>query len=92
TEGPAERRLFDSLDAGETISPVEVARDRFIWGTPDDVAGEVERYRQLGCSDFGIAFGGGMTTHSWQHRTPDDYDDLVDAITLFGREIIANYR
>lgn len=92
TEGPEERRLFERLDAGEQLSPADIARDRFIWGTPDDVVAEVGRYRELGCDEFGIAFGGGMTTTSWQHRTADDYEDLTAAITLFGREVIDQLR
>ena len=33
TEGPNEKQLFERLDGGENLSPVEVARDRFIWGS-----------------------------------------------------------
>ena len=88
TEGPNERRMFERIDAGETLDPIEVARDRFLWGSPDEVIPEIAEYARLGAAVMGVSFSGGMTTARWEHRSTTDYGDFLDAIELFGREII----
>jgi len=92
TEGPNERRMFERLDRGETLSAQEVAGDRFMWGSPDDVIPEIEKYAQLGPSVMGVSFSGGMTTARWEHRAPNDSQDYLRAIQVFGEEVIPAFR
>jgi hypothetical protein len=88
TEGPAERELFDRIDRGEKLSAVDVARDRFMWGTPDELISEIREYARLGPTEFSVSFTGGMTTHRWEVHKENDYRDYLEAIETFGREII----
>ena len=88
TEGPNERRLFEQLDRGEDVGPLDVARERFLWGSPDDLIAELSTYRALGPTEFGVSFSGGMTASSWEHRTATDYADYLHSIEIFGQEII----
>ena len=92
TEGPNERQLFDRLDRGEELSTLEVARNRFIWGSPDEMIAEIEAYMRLGPTEFGVSFSGGMTTSRWEHRTATDYSDYLRSIETFGQEIIPAFR
>ncbi len=88
TEGPTERRLFERLDGGEKLSPVEIARERFLWGSTDEVLSEMESYRPLEATEFGVSFSGGMTSERWEENKATDYDDYLRSIEVFGREII----
>jgi len=92
TEGPAERVLFDRLDRGEPISKIDIARDRFLWGSAADVVAELEAYRRLEPTDFSVSFSGGMTATRWETRTATDYADYLASIEIFGREIIPKFR
>ena len=88
TEGPNERRMFERIDAGEVLDPIEVARDRFLWGSPEELVPEIAEYARLGPAVMGVSFSGGMTTERWEHRSTTDYRDFLRAIEVFGREII----
>lgn len=88
TEGPNEKRLFERLDAGEELGAVDVARDRFLWGAPEDVIPGIAEYARLGPAVMGVSFSGGMTTARWEHRSASDYGDYLQSIEVFGREII----
>lgn len=88
TEGPAERALFERIDAGEAFSPVDVAKGRFVWGEVEEVVAELQDYARLGPTELSIGFSGGMTASRWETRTERDFDDYRQAIEVFGREII----
>ncbi len=92
TEGPNERRLFDRLDRGEKLSASDIARERFMWGSPEDIISEMNTYMHLAPTDFGVSFSGGMTTNRWEHATSDDFSDHLRSIEAFGREIIPEFR
>ncbi len=60
-EEDEERALFARMDAGESITPADIAGDRLLWGTPDMVIGQIERYRrETGCDHVHAAFGAGL--------------------------------
>ncbi len=88
TEGPNERRLFDRIDDGEEFSAVDIARDRFMWGSPQDIIEGINAYRPFRPTEFGVSFSGGMTTHRWEQHSPTDYSDFLQSIETFGREVI----
>jgi probable F420-dependent oxidoreductase len=92
TEGPNERQLIERLDAGEPLTPVEIARDRFLWGSPAEVVDEMNAYAPLAATVFGVSFSGGMTTARWEEHSATDYDDYLHSIELFGREVIPAFK
>ena len=88
TEGPAEKKLFERLDAGEALSPVDVAKGRFAWGSTEEVLSELQDYARLGPTEISVSFSGGMTTSRWETQSEYDFEDYLGAIEIFGREII----
>lgn len=88
TEGPAERALFERIDRGEQVSPVEVARDRFMWGSPENLISEITEYARLEPTEFSVSFTGGMTTHRWEVQNERDFGVYLESIETFGREVI----
>ena len=66
-EDDAEKALFARMDAGEPVSPEEIAQDRLLWGAPDDVIAQIERYRaETACTHIHAAFGAGLPAN---HRS-----------------------
>ncbi len=41
-EDEIEKALFARIDAGENVTPQEIAADRLLWGDPDDEIGQIE--------------------------------------------------
>jgi alkanesulfonate monooxygenase SsuD/methylene tetrahydromethanopterin reductase-like flavin-dependent oxidoreductase (luciferase family) len=90
-EDDAEKELFARIDAGEEVSPEEIAADRLLWGDPNDVIGQVERYRETtGATHVHAAFGAGLPAHTGP-STLGDFTELRDMIRLFGREVISAF-
>lgn len=88
-EGPQERRLFERLDAGETVEAREVAADRFMGGPPDDVIAQIEDCRaRTGCDHISIGFGGGMSGRPADTDHDAAYEEMRTMIERFGREVI----
>lgn len=87
-EEDEEKALFARLDAGEPVSPEEIAQDRLLWGDPARVIGQIEAYRTAtGCTHVHAAFGAGLPAGVGQ-ASLGDFDDIADMIRLFGREVI----
>ncbi|HZP28482.1 MAG TPA: LLM class flavin-dependent oxidoreductase [Acidimicrobiia bacterium] len=87
-EDPEEKALFARLDAGENVTPEEIARDRLLYGSPDDMIGQIERYRALtGCAHVHAAFGAGLPGNAAQ-ASLGGFDEIAAMIRLFGREVI----
>jgi alkanesulfonate monooxygenase SsuD/methylene tetrahydromethanopterin reductase-like flavin-dependent oxidoreductase (luciferase family) len=87
-EDDAERALFARLDAGEDVPPAEIAEDRLLWGSPDDVVAQVSRYRDLtGADHVHAAFGAGLPANTGQ-ASLGDFATVKAMIELFGREVI----
>jgi alkanesulfonate monooxygenase SsuD/methylene tetrahydromethanopterin reductase-like flavin-dependent oxidoreductase (luciferase family) len=83
-ETDEERALFARIDAGEPMSPAEVAADRFVGGTPDDVIAELERYREeTGCSYVHVGFGGRL--ESYDAATSSGAAQLAEMRTMIER-------
>jgi probable F420-dependent oxidoreductase len=90
-EDDAEKELFARIDAGENVSPEEIAADRLLWGDPQRVIGQVERYRETtGANHVHAAFGAGLPAHTGP-STLGNFTELRDMIRLFGREVIAAF-
>jgi probable F420-dependent oxidoreductase len=90
-EDEAEKELFARIDAGENVSPEEIAADRLLWGDPNDVIGQVERYRKTtGAEHVHAAFGAGLPAHTGP-STFGGFEELRDMIRLFGREVISAF-
>ncbi len=88
TEDAEEKALFSRLDAGERVPAEEIAADRLLWGAPDDVIGQIERYRrETGCDHVHAAFGSGLPGSSEQ-STLGGFEQQAEMIRLFGREVI----
>lgn len=90
-EDAAERELFGRIDAGEQVSPEEIAADRLLWGAPENVIAQVERYREItGATHVHAAFGAGLPAHTGP-STLGGFAELRDMIRLFGREVISAF-
>ena len=73
---------------GEDVSPSEIAEDRLLWGAPDDVIAQVERYRAAtGCEHVHAAFGAGLPADTGQ-ASLGDFATIAAMIRLFGQEVI----
>ncbi|HPG24046.1 MAG: LLM class flavin-dependent oxidoreductase [Spirochaetaceae bacterium] len=92
-EDPEEKALFARLDAGESIPPEAIAADRLLFGTPEDVIGQIERYRrETGCDHVHAAFGAGMPAREDEYSTLGAFEEQAEMIRLFGREVIPAFR
>lgn len=86
-EEDEEKALFARMDAGEDVRG-EIADDRLLWGTPDDVIAQVTRYREVtGADHVHAAFGAGLPGNAAQ-ASMGDFDTIAGMIRLFGREVI----
>jgi probable F420-dependent oxidoreductase len=87
-EEEEEKALLARLDAGERIPAQDIARDRLLWGAPDDVIAQIERYRrETGCEHVHAAFGAGLPASSGP-ATLGTFEQHAEMIRLFGREVI----
>jgi probable F420-dependent oxidoreductase len=88
-EDEAELALFRRIDAGEDVPATEIAQDRLLWGGPDDVIAQIERYRELtGCDHVHSAFGAGLPAGSSASSTMGSFDELATMIRRYGAEVI----
>ncbi len=87
-EDDAERELFARIDAGAPVRPSEIAADRLLWGGPEDVVAQVERYRsRTGCDHVHAAFGAGLPGSTGQ-ASLGDFATVAAMVRLFGAEVI----
>jgi hypothetical protein len=88
-EDDADKELFRRIDGGEDVPATEVAADRLLWGDPDHVVGQVQRYRELtGCEHVHTAFGTGLPAGERADAHMGSFEQLAEMIRLFGREVI----
>ncbi len=89
TEDDTERELFDRIDRGEDVSPEEIAEDRLLWGDPEHVIGQIERYRaETGCTHVHASFGAGLSAEHGDRSSLGEFDEMAAMIRLFGAEVI----
>jgi probable F420-dependent oxidoreductase len=92
-EDEAEKALFERLDRGERVSPEEIASDRLLFGTPDDIIGQIQRFqRETGATHVHAAFGAGMPARDSELSTLGEFEEQAEMIRLFGREVIPAFR
>jgi probable F420-dependent oxidoreductase len=92
-EDESEQALFARLDRGEEVSPEEIATDRLLFGTPDDIIRQVQRFeRETGCTHVHAAFGAGMPARDSELSTLGEFEEQAEMIRLFGREVIPAFR
>ncbi|HVV30467.1 MAG TPA: LLM class flavin-dependent oxidoreductase [Mycobacteriales bacterium] len=88
-----ERALIERIDAGEDVPPAEIVRDRVLWGSPDDVIEQIERFQQqTACDWINIGFGQGQPSEDSTYDfigTPDDHKEIIK---LMGREVIPHFK
>lgn len=88
-EEPAERALFDRIDAGERVGPEEIAADRLLWGDPEQVVAQIGRYRrETGCTHLHAAFGAGLPADTDQPSGLGDAGAIAAMMERFGSEVI----
>ncbi|MDY0006791.1 MAG: LLM class flavin-dependent oxidoreductase [Spongiibacteraceae bacterium] len=91
-EDDTEKALFARIDAGEDVTPQEIARDRLLWGTPDRVIDQIRHYRtQTGCDHLHASFAAGLHGSGYT-TTMGSFEELAGMIRLFGREVIPAFR
>jgi probable F420-dependent oxidoreductase len=87
-EDPDEAALFARLDAGEKVPAEEIARNRLLFGAPEDVIAQITRFRDMtGCDHVHAAFGAGLPAQTMQ-ASLGDFDEIATMIRLYGREVI----
>jgi probable F420-dependent oxidoreductase len=87
-EDDEERELFARLDAGERVTPQEIARDRLLWGDPAHVISQIERYhRETGSTHVHAAFGAGLPGNT-ARSSLGSFAEIAAQIRLFGHEVI----
>ena len=87
-EEDEEKELFARIDAGEDVSPEEIAADRLLWGGPERVIAQIEGYRAAtGTDHVHAAFGAGLPADTGQ-ASLGEFDEIEEMIRLFGREVI----
>ena len=60
-----------------------------LWGSPDNVIEQIERYRrETGCDHVHAAFGAGLPANTSNMSSMGSFDEMADMIRLFGREVI----
>jgi probable F420-dependent oxidoreductase len=92
-EEAEEIELFRRMDAGEDVSIDDIAKDRLLYGAPDDVIAQIERYRtETGCEHVHMAFGAGLPANKGGESTFGSFEDHASMIQLFGREVIPAFR
>ena len=90
-EDEEEKALFARIDAGEPVTPADIAADRLLWGTPDQVIEQIQRYvRETGADHIHAAFGAGLPADT-ERSTFGSFDDLQQMVRLFGREVISAF-
>jgi probable F420-dependent oxidoreductase len=88
-EDDEEKDLFARIDAGDGVTAQDVARDRLLWGSPDDIIGQIGRYREAtGCGHVHVAFGAGLPGNVNDRSTYGSFDEHAKMMRLFGREVI----
>lgn len=87
-EEDEEKELFARIDAGDDVSPEEIAADRLLWGGPERVIAQIEGYRAAtGTDHVHAAFGAGLPADTGQ-ASLGEFDEIAEMIRLFGREVI----
>jgi probable F420-dependent oxidoreductase len=90
-EDPEEKELFARMDAGEDIT-AEIADDRLLWGAPDDVIAQIQRYRDAtGADHIHAAFGAGLPGSEAQ-ASMGDFPTIAAMVRLFAEEVIPAFR
>ena len=60
-----------------------------LWGSPDDVIAQIERYRrETGCEHVHAAFGAGLPAGDNERSTLGSFEQHAEMIRLFGEEVI----
>jgi probable F420-dependent oxidoreductase len=86
-EEDEERALFARIDAGEHVPAAEIADERLLWGSPDDVVAQIERYRaRTGADHVHAAFGAGLPGKG--QASMGDFETQAAMIRLYGQEVI----
>ncbi|HQV58193.1 MAG TPA: LLM class flavin-dependent oxidoreductase, partial [Ilumatobacteraceae bacterium] len=92
-EDDAEKQLFARIDLGEHVPATEIAADRLLWGDPDQIISQIERYVQrTGCDHVHAAFGAGLPATSSMNSHFGSFEQMTEMITLFGTEVIPAFR
>ena len=90
-EDDEDQALFARLAAGEDLVE-EIADQRLLWGAPDDVIAQIERYRSAtGADHIHAAFGAGLPGSAPQ-ASMGDFETIATMIRLFGDEVIPAFR
>jgi alkanesulfonate monooxygenase SsuD/methylene tetrahydromethanopterin reductase-like flavin-dependent oxidoreductase (luciferase family) len=90
-EDDEDQAVYARFEAGE-VTIDEIADERLLWGTPDDVIAQIERYRAAtGAEDIHAAFGAGLPG-SGPQASLGDFETIATMIRLFGTEVIPAFR
>jgi probable F420-dependent oxidoreductase len=92
-EDDVERDLVRRIDAGESVAPEEIADQRLLWGSPEQVIAQIERYRtQTGCEHVHASFGAGLPADANNVSHLGSFEQMAAMIRLFGREVIPAFQ
>jgi probable F420-dependent oxidoreductase len=88
-----ERAIIERMDAGEQVAPSEILQDRVLWGSPDDVIAQIERFqKQTSCDWINIGFGQGQPSEESTYDFIGSPEDHKEIIRLMGQEVIPHFK
>lgn len=92
-EDEIEKDLLRRIDAGEQVPLRQIADERLLWGSPDRIIEQIERYRsETGCEHVHASFGAGLPADASLTSTMGSFEQLAEMIRLFGQEVIPAFR
>jgi probable F420-dependent oxidoreductase len=92
-EDEIEIDLVRRIDSGEDVPASEIADERLLWGSPEQVIAQIKRYAaETGCDHVHAAFGAGLPAGSSSVSHLGSFEQMATMIQLFGREVIPAFR
>ena len=86
------RDFMRRIDAGEKVSAAEIARDRLVWGAPEDAIEQIGHFRDdMGAEHIHVAFGTGLQAAGTANAQFGEVQELAEMMRLYGREVIAAF-
>lgn len=87
------REFMRRIDAGEKVSAAEIARNRLVWGAPEDAIEQIQHFRDdMGADHIHVAFGTGLHAVDTVNAQFGQVDELADMLRLYGREVISAFK
>ena len=93
TVDPERTELMRRIDAGEKITPQDIANQRLLWGNPDNIVRQIRKLQKdTNLQHLIVAFGTGLPAHDNLNTPAAGYEAISDMVRLFAREVMPAFR